>query len=115
MLDRGLRVLCRVRKLALQDYNPLQGLEIRENKRKTTTSDSIHDPKYIYFFAGCMGSTFAVDNVQKAGIPFTTSGTLLETGTDFRYSSNSLFFLWKDNKKVLPVCELLIFYKQFFQ
>ena len=31
-----------------------------------------------------MGCSFAVDNVPKAGIPFSTHGTLLETGTDFR-------------------------------
>jgi len=39
---------------------------------------------------GCTGATFQIDNVPKAGIPFTTTGTIMETGTDFRQELGSL-------------------------
>ncbi|XP_023329323.1 uncharacterized protein LOC111702033 [Eurytemora carolleeae] len=46
---------------------------------------------------GCTGVTFQLENVPKSGIPFTTSGTIMETGTDFRQELNSLMTFQTEN------------------
>jgi len=48
-------------------------------------------------YKGCTGATFSIDNVPKAGIPFTKSGTIMETGIDFRQELNSLITFQTDS------------------
>jgi len=74
------------------DYTPAEWNKVHPVSSLVSHSFKLKEP-----VKECTGTTFQVENVPKSGIPFTTTGTIMETGTDFRQELNSLITFQSDD------------------